>query len=783
MLSDPNVLTASDFVDIYNLVYRSCSEQNIYKVGGKKVYRVLDEEVRKFNQRLEYRSFSDLKKQIRKYNRSCLLVKKTFEYLERFYIRMSIDQRDYTVYKIEALFYVHFYERFFHKIEDEILEKILYEPDFIEFYKDLLVFNDLERKFDKLCRIYIDRIALKLDFAGDIGKLLADIHTEREEYISSFDAHSSSKLVKFLETKLVGRRGDAEDLIVSLVLKRDLKRARTFFEILNEATRGENNVFLKVIDVVRDRLVGHGVVGQDRERHGEIMQGEIMQDREIMQDKNIMQKNDSIMQTKQRQGQEIPQELQNRSIASSSIASSTIASGSTLEKVFGAYRSCYETNKLVCGNQEGERLDEFFRGFVNRLGPQYLRKSLPAFFSRYLEESSSCKSFGVCINFGPSIGADPAATDILQEEDSMSELYSAEEEEGFLKECYPKKQKRAGSNHDSIHKRISFRFRCFSKFLSFFDCEELFAQLYLIYQRRLFRGGYCYTMEKRISESLRKYVPRLEKAQVAYKDVSSFAQRDLIFACRGLLLPSKVKTTLFALKKGFWNISTRNYFCHEIFAEKLEFFRKKFAAKKPNSQLKVYPNSSKVVVEVGNRTVVMSTYDCSLLLLIKQGINTESMLREKVGENIEVSIGKMIKAEIILEVGDVTLEKVDVTPEKVDTLDKVETLQDTLQDTQKKGGKYVINKNIPKDVDIFEIEIYDDIVEENSKVKVRDEISICKCIIVKKLKREKKITYEELYEDICTKNKNKEAIFKQCLENLEEKGYISVNDYLISYIP
>lgn len=159
------------------------------------------------------------------------------------------------------------------------------------------------------------------------------------------------------------------------------------------------------------------------------------------------------------------------------------------------------------------------------------------------------------------------------------------------------------------------------------------------------------------------------------------------------------------------------------------------------------------------------------------------MLREKVGENIEVSIGKMIKAEIILEVDDVTLEKVDVTPEKVDTLDKVETLQDTLQDTQKKGRKYVINKNIPKDVDIFEIEIYDDIVEENSKVKVRDEISICKCIIVKKLKREKKITYEELYEDICTKNKNKEAIFKQCLENLEEKGYISVNDYLISYIP
>lgn len=220
ILCNPQLLTSQEYIQTYNTVYTYCTKiTKHYCILGDDIYRMIDESLKNFADKLEFKgSISLLASQMDSFRKSIDLLQMVFNYLERFYIRTSIiNQHD--VKKLNDLFLYQIYFNYIYKIEYNLQNLILleietyrkaYKHDFsdlktvISFYIDCLDNNELDTDKRKFLQRYFQEFKDNFDFNVEISKLLKKIYLEM-----------------YFVTNILGDKDMSKDVIQTIFFRKD----------------------------------------------------------------------------------------------------------------------------------------------------------------------------------------------------------------------------------------------------------------------------------------------------------------------------------------------------------------------------------------------------------------------------------------------------------------------------------------------------------------------------------------------------------------------------------
>ncbi|AFN83175.1 Cdc53 cullin-like protein [Encephalitozoon romaleae SJ-2008] len=221
--------SSEDFIEVYDIIYNHCTEvTETFETKGAKVYESLKKVLLSYVDRLRcFTSLKTLHSQLLEFSNALDLVAKAYSYLERYFIRISVERRDGHIQDIKALGYTIFYRRYMERIMSQAREIIFFEigvsrssrdynflrlGEAVRLLKRMLFFCDESSVYEDIVQGYLDGFHGSMDFSGDINKVLKRVYLEI--YIASkvFDP-DSNKLYKEIVSRVRDRFDDVLKLL------------------------------------------------------------------------------------------------------------------------------------------------------------------------------------------------------------------------------------------------------------------------------------------------------------------------------------------------------------------------------------------------------------------------------------------------------------------------------------------------------------------------------------------------------------------------------------------
>ncbi|KAM0671603.1 hypothetical protein CWI42_060860 [Ordospora colligata] len=195
LLRDYRTFSSDDFMCIHNIVYNHCTEVcTTFQTRGLKIYECLKSV---FSTHVDHlRCFTSLKTlhhQIDEFSSALAIVSKAYSYLERYFIRISIEKRDGHIMDIRTLGYVVFYRQYMERMMDRAKEIVFFEinvsrsskdyvftklTETVRYLRMLYFCNDESEKYDEMVKQYVDMFRSSMIFDAEIGKVLKRVYLE-----------------------------------------------------------------------------------------------------------------------------------------------------------------------------------------------------------------------------------------------------------------------------------------------------------------------------------------------------------------------------------------------------------------------------------------------------------------------------------------------------------------------------------------------------------------------------------------------------------------------------
>lgn len=224
LLRSHRTFTSDEFMEAYNIIYMHCTEITpTFETRGKRVYECLRTSLCTFVDSLHgLASLNGLHQQICEFSAALELLAKVYSYVEKYFIRISLEKREGHVQNIRTLAHCIFYRNHAERAVLQIRELVLFEigvsrcnkgygfqqlAETVAFLKRMFYYSDEEEQYNSLVRAYLSMFRESMDFDGEIGRVLKRVYLEI--YVASrvFDA-DSGKLYRSIVGGLRGRFGE-----------------------------------------------------------------------------------------------------------------------------------------------------------------------------------------------------------------------------------------------------------------------------------------------------------------------------------------------------------------------------------------------------------------------------------------------------------------------------------------------------------------------------------------------------------------------------------------------
>lgn len=224
LLRNHGAFSSDEFMEGYNIIYNHCTEVTpTFEIRGKRVYECVKKAIGTFVGQLRcFTSLKDFHAQVSEFSEALELMAKVYSYLEKYFIRISLERRDGQTQDIRTLGYSTFYRGHVESGVHQVKEFILFEigvtrsnkkydfpqlAETIKLTRKMLFYSDSEEEYNNLIKRYLCVFQETVDFGGEIGRVLKRVYLEI--YISSrvFEC-DSSKLHRKIVGRLKGRFGD-----------------------------------------------------------------------------------------------------------------------------------------------------------------------------------------------------------------------------------------------------------------------------------------------------------------------------------------------------------------------------------------------------------------------------------------------------------------------------------------------------------------------------------------------------------------------------------------------
>jgi len=195
LLRDHKAFSSEDFMHIHNIVYNHCTEVcTTFQTRGLKVYECLKKVLSAHVDHLRcFTSLKTLHHQMDEFSSALAIASKAYSYLERYFVRISIEKRDGHVMDIRTLGYVVFYRQYMERMMDRAKEIVFFEISVSRSSKDyvfamlaetvrhlrMLYFcNDESEKYNEMVKQYVEVFRSSMNFDAEIGKVLKRVYLE-----------------------------------------------------------------------------------------------------------------------------------------------------------------------------------------------------------------------------------------------------------------------------------------------------------------------------------------------------------------------------------------------------------------------------------------------------------------------------------------------------------------------------------------------------------------------------------------------------------------------------
>lgn len=267
VLKDPDTVTSDDFMTVYNVIYKFCTEPTTkYEIKGAPIYDILVEVLKTHTSCLEsFSSIETFNREFQRFEKAALVLSRAYEYLERYYIKVSMMKGDSKVRKIKDLFYFFYYTNYVDKLKFVFENMVLLEIARIRrektsgaelkaamnTYWTLLLCSDQENRYTALKEMYLAAFKRDVCYNEPIGKLISVFCRELLIASEIFDAVSYEQLSKRMVLRLDARSGEIVDYILSRI-----ERGRTFrhaYKILEIMSHADVEALVKKLESYIDR--------------------------------------------------------------------------------------------------------------------------------------------------------------------------------------------------------------------------------------------------------------------------------------------------------------------------------------------------------------------------------------------------------------------------------------------------------------------------------------------------------------------------------------------------
>lgn len=228
------VISSDQLIQIYNYIYLLCTKSDHepgFKIQGREAYMKLKENINKYTASLQpFNSLNELCICLDNFFKSVNILFKCYHYLERFYIKTSIDKRDECIMDIKTLCYTYLHKNYLINYEKQILNMIIIESEkltpknsielqsmkkTIFYIKEVLIANNEDKTFHNFLKQFVKHITTQLNIKDPPEDIADKLNNKIKISNALFDPfYAISIKRKFL--KFLLRR---KDEIVGLIIK------------------------------------------------------------------------------------------------------------------------------------------------------------------------------------------------------------------------------------------------------------------------------------------------------------------------------------------------------------------------------------------------------------------------------------------------------------------------------------------------------------------------------------------------------------------------------------
>lgn len=252
LLKAPDTVTSDDFMIVYNVIYMFCTQPtDKYEIKGAPIYDILVGVVKTHANCLEsFSSIETFNQEFQRFEKAAFVLSRAYEYLERYYIKISMMKGNSNTRKIKDLFYFYYYTNYIDKLKFVFENMVLLEIAKIRrdktsigelkaamnTYWTLLVCSDQENRYIALKELYISTFKRDVHYDEPISKLISVFCRELHIASEIFDAGSYEQLSKKIVLRLDGRSGEIMDYILGKIEKgKTFRHAYKILEVMSYA--------------------------------------------------------------------------------------------------------------------------------------------------------------------------------------------------------------------------------------------------------------------------------------------------------------------------------------------------------------------------------------------------------------------------------------------------------------------------------------------------------------------------------------------------------------------
>ncbi|KAM0674971.1 hypothetical protein GVAV_001310 [Gurleya vavrai] len=268
ILKNPNEISSKQFIDIYNKVYTVCTVvTRDYEIKGRDVYNLLTDILHDYTFKLKnFNSLNELYETLDIFNKNIKILKMTYNYIERYFIKVSLDKRDGYVLDIKTLAHTLIFRNLIskniNKINDificeinsvnnandlniEILRKSFY------YYREILDRNDESEKIHNFISFYVDNIAENINFEDEIKKVCRELQKKIKISNHIFEPFYMVVIKKNLIGKLSFRKEELIDFLIECI---ENKTNEIFYYKCIATLSCQNLCYKKLNEFVKKKL-------------------------------------------------------------------------------------------------------------------------------------------------------------------------------------------------------------------------------------------------------------------------------------------------------------------------------------------------------------------------------------------------------------------------------------------------------------------------------------------------------------------------------------------------